>query len=441
MGQRRAERVAVVGGGFLGMEIARELAEAGREVTLFDASDSLGGLAGTWRLGEHVWDKHYHVTLLSDLATRRLLGRLGLESEVEWVETRTGFFTDGALYSMSNTLEFLRFPPLDLVSKLRLGATIAYASRLTDWRALEQERVADWLTRLSGRKTFERIWRPLLMSKLGQAYRKTSAAFIWATIARMYAARRTGLKKEMFGYVRGGYATTIDRFGTHLRDTGVTLRLGARVQSITRRADGRHAVTVAGKRARLFDKVVVTAAAPVAARLCDDLTDFETRRLNDVAYQGIVCSSMLLPYALSPYYVTNITDEWVPFTGVIEMTALVDRAELGGHHLVYLPKYVDPDDPLMTEDDAAIRERFVSALERMYPHFNREDIAAFETSRVRFVFPIPTLRYSERVPPMATSVAGLYVVNSAQILNGTLNVNETLLLAERAVNTILERSP
>jgi hypothetical protein len=33
---------------------------------------------------------------------------------------------------------------------------------------------------------------------------------------------------------------------------------------------------------------------------------------------------------------------------------------------------------------------------------------------------------------MATSVAGLHLVSSAQIVNGTLNVNETVELAERA---------
>jgi hypothetical protein len=44
-----------------------------------------------------------------------------------------------------------------------------------------------------------RIWLPLLKSKLGDNYRITSASFIWATIARMYAARRSGLKREMFG--------------------------------------------------------------------------------------------------------------------------------------------------------------------------------------------------------------------------------------------------
>jgi protoporphyrinogen oxidase len=113
---------------------------------------------------------------------------------------------------MSNSVEFLRFPPLNIVDKVRLGATIFYASRVKDWSRLEKIAVSDWLRRLSGKRNFEKIWLPLLRSKLGESYRRTSAAFIWATIARMYAARRTGLKKEMFGYVPGGYARVLEKY-------------------------------------------------------------------------------------------------------------------------------------------------------------------------------------------------------------------------------------
>ena len=188
------ERFAVVGGGILGMTLALRLAEAGKRVTLFEGAQSPGGLAGAWNLGDVVWDKHYHVTLLSDAHTRSLVEELGMAEEFKWVETRTGFYTEGRLLSMSNTLEFLRFPPLKLLDKLRLGATIFYASRIKRWERLERVRVADWLRRLSGKRTFEKMWLPLLRAKLGESYREVSAAFIWATIARMYAARRTGLK-------------------------------------------------------------------------------------------------------------------------------------------------------------------------------------------------------------------------------------------------------
>ena len=50
---------------------------------------------GAWELGGVVWDRHYPVTLLSDARLRALLEELGLAEELEWSETRTGFFVDG----------------------------------------------------------------------------------------------------------------------------------------------------------------------------------------------------------------------------------------------------------------------------------------------------------------------------------------------------------
>ena len=211
------KNIAIIGSGFLGLTLALRLAESGAKVTVFESASEIGGLASAWQIGDDmVWDKHYHVTLLSDSFTRKIVEEIGLEDEFEWVETKTGFYTDGKLVSMSNTLEFLKFPPLDLISKFRLGATIFYASRVKDWKALEKISVEDWLTKLSGKRTFEKMWKPLLKAKFGEAYKETSAAFIWATIQRMYAARNSGLKREMFGYVRGGYARVLERFGEHL---------------------------------------------------------------------------------------------------------------------------------------------------------------------------------------------------------------------------------
>ncbi len=431
-----SEHWGVVGGGMLGLALARRLRQSGHRVTVLEAAPQLGGLAAAWDLGGITWDKHYHVILLSDSHVHNLLRELGLDGEFVGVETKTGFYTDGHLYSMSNSLEFLRFPPLGLLSKLRLGATIFRASKIKDWKALEQIPVVQWLTRWSGRKTVEKIWLPLLRSKLGDSYKVASAAFIWAIIARMYAARRSGLKKEMFGYVRGGYARILDRLASDLHESGVEIRCGAPVERIEGGDDGPRVHLHDGE-SLPFDRVVCTAAAPLASKLVPGLTDAEHRTLTGVQYQGIVCASLFLKKGLDRFYVTNITDDWVPFTAVIEMSALADRLEFDGNHLVYLPKYVAPDDPLFDEPDHSIRERFVAALERMYPHFSRDDVLAFRVSRVRQVFAVSTLNFSQSVPPVTTSIPGVYCVNSAQIVNGTLNVNETLQLAEHALPTLL----
>jgi protoporphyrinogen oxidase len=429
-----ARRWAVVGGGMLGLTLALRLNEAGHDVALVEAADSLGGLASAWRLGDVVWDRHYHVTLLSDLHLRAILRELGLESEMNWVETKTGYYADGRLSSVSNTLEFLQLPSLNLLDKARLGATILYGSKVRDWERMERTPVADWLVKWSGRRTFERFWLPLLRAKLGESYRDASAAFIWATIQRLYAARRTGLKKELFGYVPGGYARILDRFAEVLTDRGVELVLGRRVEGIAAEPDRHDGVRVRlqGGEERSFDSVVVTASAPVAARMCEGLRDDELRALQAIRYQGIVCTSVLLRRPLAPYYLTYITDE-VPFTAVVEMSAFVDRSHFGGNSLVYLPKYVGPDDPLFSQSDEEIESRFLDALFGMYPSLPPDDVIACRTSRVRQVFAIPTLGYSRTLPPTTTSIPGVHIVNSAHIVNGTLNVDETVQLAEKWV--------
>jgi protoporphyrinogen oxidase len=424
------QRWAIVGGGFLGMTMALRLAQQGKSVTLFEAAGSLGGLASAWRLGEVVWDRHYHVTLFSDSHLRSLLRELGLEDGMRWTTSRTGFYIDSELYSMSNTLEFVKFPALSLSEKVRLGATILRASRIKNWKALEKIPVSDWLATWSGPNVMEKIWLPLLRAKLGENYHDTSAAFIWATIARMYAARRTGMKTELFGYVPGGYACIVQRFEQLLQLRGVQCKLGQPVGTIKSSVRGTLKIELRDGTSESFDQVVVTTAAPLASRMCPELTELEKSQLHRLKYQGIICASLLLKRPLSDFYITNITDSRVPFTAVIEMSALVERHHFGGHALVYLPKYVSSDSVEFELSDDQIQHDFVTALQRMYPQFDVEDLLCFQISRVKYLLPIPTLNYSANLPQMSTSVPGLHLINSAHIVNGTLNVNETVQLAE-----------
>ncbi len=430
----------IVGGGILGMTMALRLAQRGQRVTLFEGASQLGGLASEWQLGDITWDRHYHVTLLSDTALRNVLTELDLEDQIRWVQTKTGFYTDGHLYSMSNSLEFLRFPPLGLIDKARLARTILHASRLEDPEPLEDIPVEQWLREWSGNRTTEKIWLPLLRAKLGSNYRKASAAFLWAIIARMYAARRSGLKKEMFGYVPGGYARILRALQLKLEQAGVEIVLDHRTRRVQTTHTGEVEITFENGQRESFDQAVLTVPASAAANLCPELDPEEIKKLQQVQYQGIVCASLLLKKPLADYYVTNITDEGIPFTAVIEMSAMVDREQFGGNALVYLPKYVSPDDPIFELSDDHLRNRFLTALVKMYPAFKPSDVLAFKVSRVRQVFAIPTLRYSRNLPSIFTSAPGIQIVNSAHIVNGTLNVNETIQLAERTVPALLKHS-
>ena len=417
----------------MGLKVARDLQQRGQDVTVADAAPTMGGLTSAWQLGDTAWDRFYHVTLLSDSKLRELLSELDLEREIDWVETKTGFYAGGELLSMSNTAEFLKFRPLSMIQRLRLGGTIFLASKIKNWRRMEKMSVEKWLRRWSGDGAFEKVWLPVLKAKLGEAYKQTSAAFIWAHTARMYKARRSGAKKEMFGYVPGGYARILDRWTDWLAQRGVRLLPGHPVQSV-RKTDGGQGqleVDFGDGRVESFDNVVSTIASPLIAKSCDHLSDAEKQKMENIRYLGVVCASMLMEKPISPYYVTNITDTWVPLTAVIEMSTIVNsKTQLGGKHLVYLPKYLPDDHEGLNESDEDYQEKCLSTLEKMYDHFSRDQVIDFKVARAKYVAALSTIDYSTRLPPIVTSVSGFYALNSAHILEGNLNVNETITLGE-----------
>lgn len=429
----------IIGGGMLGMTLALRLSQQGNKVTIYESAERAGGLTSSWSMDGVVWDRFYHVILMSDLNTRKILKEIGLEDDLRWVETKTGFYSGGKLHSMSNLIEFFKFPPINLIDKFRLGLTIFVASKIKNWQRLENILVADWLTRWSGKRVFEKIWLPLLKSKLGDNYKNTSAAFIWTTIQRMYAARKSGLKKEMFGYVSGGYEKVNVRFVDHLVKAGVEIKYNSKVSSVKRTPGGKLEVTAADNSTQLFTHVISTLPSQLSVRIAPELTEVEKQEHMDIKYLGVICPSIMLKKAISPYYVTNITDGGAPFTGIIEMTALIDKNEIKGNHLIYLPKYVNPDDPLFDATDADLRKLFVGSLLKMYPSLAEKDILFWGVSKAHIVFALPTINYSKKIPGISTSITNYYIINSAQIINGTLNVNETIQVAETKLNEILNK--
>ena len=401
-------RWAVIGGGLLGLRLADHLAGAGHQVTVYDNAPTAGGLASSWQVGDVEWDRFYHVTLLSDAATRRLYADLGLDDACTWVSTKTGCYADGALHPLTTPFDWFRFPALNLIDKGRLAGTILWGARIKDWKTLEGVPVRTWLERWSGRRVFQRFWLPLLKAKLGDLWPEASAAFIWATIQRLYKARRSGLSEELFGYVPGGWGAALAALGARLEASGVEVRLDARVAEIRTGSggDGRLVVrSTTGTSTEVdegYDHVVVTTPPPAAARMLTGvLATAEVAALADIRYQGVVCTSVVLSRPLSPYYLTYLTDD-VPMTAIVEMTTLVDPERLGGRHLVYLPRYVTADDPLLDAPDEEIEARFLGGLRQVHPDIADHEILAVRTARARQVFPVPTLGYSERVPGLRT---------------------------------------
>ena len=430
------ENIAVIGGGMTGSTAALRLAQAGHSVTLYEASDHLGGLSDSYTWNGITWDRFYHVVLSTDTKLIGILEELGLDDELFWKETKSGFYGEGKLVSMSNMGDFLTFPFLSLWQKFRLGFGILRSTRTKDTDRLDKIFVREWLIRMFGRRVYERMWDPLLRSKLGDNRNKTSAAFIWATINRLYGARSGEAKTEKMGHVRGGYATILTEMKRLLETLGVDINLGKAVDAVVAAEDG-VLVKAAGVES-LYDKVLLTVPSPEVLRLIGNATSDDSywKALQNVHYLGVLCQFLVLDRQLSPYYVTNLLDTTLPFTGIIEVTNIIDPSHFEGRHIVYLPKYVSLDDPAWDQPDEVVTERFIQGLKKVHPQLSNDAIQHTRLFRERFVQPLQELNYLDETRGIATPLPNVFLANSTMLYNSTLNNNAAISLAEEAVSII-----
>jgi protoporphyrinogen oxidase len=394
------------------------------------------------------------VILSTDLHLLDFIKELGLQDELFWCETKSGFYGDGKLVSMSSTLDFVTFPFMSLWQKFRLALGILYSARIKDPSKLDRIYVRQWLTMVFGRRIYENIWDPLLRSKLGDARQRTSAAFIWATITRLYGARESGSKREKMGHVHGGYLTILKAAESKLNELGVQVFTGSAVSAVknqTNSPDSTSGITVGSKCSRepigvvtskgtlKFDRVLLTVDCPSALWMIDSVNDHPYwDQLREVEYLSVVCVLLILERKLSPYYVINLLDKNLPFTGIIEATNVVSPEEIGDKHLVYLPKYMPADDPMNSWDDHRITEIFLKNLRKVFPDLRDKEILHRQIFRERYVQPLQELNFLERTRDFRTPLPGVYLVNTSMIYNSTLNNNAVVALAKGAADTILQ---
>lgn len=431
--------VDIVGGGIGGLVLARNLLQQNVQVRVWERAQSLGGLMGRIRLDELGGvevDRYYHAILSSDRTLMQLIDELGLRSSLHMQATRMGFYHGGRTYPMSTPLEFLRFPPLSMIDRARLAFTILAARRVRDWRELEQIPVLDWLTGLSGSAVVEKIWKPLLRAKFDGGFEKVPATYIWSRLVRTTSSHDKGAR-ELMCFLEGGYMQLIQALADDVRRRGGQITLGATVEQVLC-ADGRAAGLRVDGASVQSNGVVLTIQTPAAQKLLppDAITQRERwGRLNE--YLGITCVLLVLRRRLIPYYTLNITDSRIPFTGVIETTNLIDPKYSGGHHLVYLPKYVSAGSAFAQMGEEEITRRFIGYLQQMFPDLTDQDIAAVRVGRERFVEPLHPVGQTDDTPPVVGEIPGLFLANAAQIYPQLTNGESVVAHAGMAAEAII----
>jgi protoporphyrinogen oxidase len=325
-----ARHVAVVGGGISGLVAAYRLARAGTRVTLFEAAESVGGLGGQFDHDGTWYDKYYHVILPTDEHLIDLARELGLGDSMYWEETSLGFLYDRRMYRLAGPLDLLRFDPVPFADRVRLGLTALWAAHVAKPAPLDEITVEDWLRRLSGRRAFDRLWRPLLEAKFGDAYRTIPALWYWASFNR-----EKGTDKEIKGYFQGGYRSVAEALIRAAREAGAEIRTASKVENValSPSEDGAVRVRVAGEDVA-FDSVVFATPFAVVPRIADagTLGPWMTDLPVDLDHQGVINVLLMLRRPLTPYYWLPVVECGVPFRGIVETTRVLRPGDAGGNH-------------------------------------------------------------------------------------------------------------
>jgi protoporphyrinogen oxidase len=431
-------QVAVVGGGMMGVCLGYFLAQEGVKVEIYEASQNLGGLAGRVLLEDETSvDRFYHAILSSDTHLRQLCEELKFGDRPRFRETRMGCYHQGEIHPLNGILDFLRFPPLGWIDRLRLWLTVLYTQKLKDWRRLEGGSAEEWLVRLSGRRTFDSIWRPMLRAKYGEGFEVIPATTIWARLVRMKSICAGFTQKEFIGHLIGGHLTLVDAMAKWIEKVGGKIHLGYPVQEIMIE-EGRAWALRFGNKAIPYDAVVATMQVPLYRSLIPDAYPTYHGFLDKIEYMGIIVPLLVLDRPLSGYWSLNIADERFSYNRVIETTACMDPKFVGGHHLVYLPKYTASDSWWQQLSDEEIRTIWLHELEAMFPSFDRSWVRYFLIHREPYFEPLHRLGGTDHIPSIKTPVENLYLATTAQIYPELANCESVSRHARRAAHTILD---
>ena len=432
----RPQSVGIIGGGFAGLATGYFLSSRGIRCTVYEKDDRLGGLAACFSVHGAPLEKFYHHLFAHDRAMLALVRELGLGQCLLPRETNTGVFYGGKIWRLSTPLDLLRFSPLSVADRLRLGMLALRARLVRDFRAIEHLTARDWLVRMAGPRVYQVVWEPLLRGKFGRFAEEIAAPWFWSKL-KLRGGSRSARQAEELIYIRGGFARVAQALAERICAAGGEVLLRTPVEKIVVR-NGRVAGVVASGAERAHDAVVATVAPPLVAQLAPDLPAGFASRLRAVRYLGVVCLVLALKRKLSETYWLNINEPGFPFVGVIEHTNIIPPEEYGGVHLAYVTKYMLPDDRLFALDGRALFEEYLPWLKRIFPDFEERSVCALYCWREKYAQPIVSVGYGELVPPQRTPIAGLFLCNMAQVYPQDRGTNYSVLFAKQ-VATMLSK--
>ena len=428
-----ATRIGIIGGGYAGLTAAYELQKLGYDVTVLEKYGTWGGQAATLPLLDTRIEYFYHHLFGSDTHVLGLMDELGIGDQLRWIESKVGWFSDGQIYDLVSPLDLIRFRPLSLFNRIKLGLMYLYLPRVNDWQSLERITARDWIMRYMGQEIYDLFWGPLLRGKFGDMADQVSMTWLWGKIKVRGSSRQGASAKELLAYPEGSFEIITQALVDHLKENGAELRLNEQAIGLTTDPDNPRKVSgvLTKKGTYPFDVVIATVPGYTLLEIAPPAMDEEyANLLRSVHYQAALVLLLVSKQSMSRIYWMNIADRTMPYVGVIEHTNYVPPSEYQGRHLIYVSNYLEQDDPRFSMKADELFDLYLPHLKRINPSFDADWIEKKIVLRARAGQPVITCEYSQRIPDHRTPIDGLYLANTLQIYPEDRGTNYSVRLGK-----------
>lgn len=414
--------IAVVGGGPMGLATAYHLLKLGHRVSLFEADKQLGGMTASFIFDTIKIERYYHFICKSDQPLFDLLEELGIADQLRWTETRMGYFYEGHTQDWGEPFALLKFPGLDLISKIRYGLLAFTSTKRRNWQGLDKIDAVSWIKGWVGEKAYRVLWQPLFELKFHHFTPNLSAAWIWARLKRTGTSRKSLLQEEL-GYLEGGSDTFLYRIAEEIEALGGKIYLEEPVLEITLQQGGVDGLST-DMGIFKYDKVISTVPMPYVAKLVPSLPPATLEQYNSVHNIAVVCVLVHLSKQVTPYFWLNISDPDIRIPGLIEYSNL---NPLEGH-IVYAPFYLPGEHPDYQLEDQVFLNRVKAYIQTINPDIADEDILKIAAGRYRYAQPICEPEFASKLPSINPGIRGLFIADTCFYYPEDRSISESVKL-------------
>ena len=432
-------KIAIIGAGYSGLNIAKKLKESGQDVTIFERNNYAGGMVDTIEVFDTRIEKYYRHIFKSDKEAIKLIKEMGLEDELIWPATKMGYLANKRPYLFGTPMSLFKFKPLNFIQKLRFGFNVIHIKLINDYKKLEKVTAEKWLKDRIGDKVYSQVWEPLLISKFGEKKDQISMAWLWGKIKlRSTSSTNEG---EQLGYIKGSYQKLTDKLYKYLLEKKVNIMLETSVTEVVKEND-KYIIKYSRnekEEKEEFDVIVSTIDYKGFEKLFGKyMNEEEKQKIQKVNYTSARTMMIVSDKSFSPFYWLNIGDNDIPFGGIIEHTNFIDKSNYDNNHILYISNYMTEDNKLYNVSKEELLKVYMNSMTKINKEYTMENIKDYYVFDEKYAQPIIECNYSEYIMDDKLEKEKIYLCTMPQIYPEDRGINYAIKMGNKIANKILK---